>query len=83
MVVRAVIAALLVAIGADALAQTGTRASRKSASIAGRVIHADGAAAEGARVAVYAGDRQLSYALIHGTVLCGGAVSHGTVLAGV
>ena len=54
MVVRAVIAALLVAISSNALAQTGTRASRKSASIAGRVIHADGAAAEGARVAVYA-----------------------------
>ena len=56
MLVRAVIAALLLVIGvADtAAAQTGTRASRKSASIAGRVIHADGAAAEGARIAVYA-----------------------------
>jgi len=76
MVVRAVIAALFVALGvADtalarqsrdlssdarrakektAAAQTGTRASRKNASIAGRVIDADGAAAEGARVAVYA-----------------------------
>src|SRR6185503_8356789 len=37
-----------------AAAQTGTRAARKSASIAGRVIQADGAAAEGARIAVYA-----------------------------
>ena len=65
MAVRAVIAALLVAVSfADtalarqsrdvAAAQTGARASRKAASIAGRVIHADGAAAEGARVAVYA-----------------------------
>lgn len=56
MLVRALIAALLVVIGvADAaVAQTGTRAPRRSASIAGRVIHADGAAAEGARVAVYA-----------------------------
>jgi len=57
MVVRALIAALLVAIGVDyptrdAFAQT--RAARKGASIAGRVIHADGGAAEGARVAVYA-----------------------------
>src|SRR5687768_6304345 len=34
--------------------QNGARATRKSGSIAGRVIHADGAAAEGARVAVYA-----------------------------
>src|SRR6187431_75099 len=55
MVVRAVIAALLVATSSDAFGQTGTRASsRKSASIAGRVIHADGAAAESARIAVYA-----------------------------
>jgi hypothetical protein len=55
MVVRAVIAALVVATSSDAFGQTGTRASsRKSASIAGRVIHADGAAAESARIAVYA-----------------------------
>src|SRR4026207_922323 len=57
MVVRAVIAALFVATspGAEAFGRTGTRASsRKSASIAGRVIHADGAAAESARIAVYA-----------------------------
>jgi hypothetical protein len=54
MVVRAVIVALLVALSSDALSQTRTRAPRKGASIAGRVIHADGGAAEGARVAVYA-----------------------------
>jgi hypothetical protein len=53
MVVRAVIAALLVALSVvdTALAQ---RASRNRASIAGRVIHADGAAADSARVSVYA-----------------------------
>ncbi len=49
---------LALSISADARAQTnGTRASggpRRTASIAGRVIHADGAAADGARVAVYA-----------------------------
>jgi len=54
MVVRGLIAALLVALSSDALAQAAARASRKSASIAGRVIHADGTAAEAARVAVYA-----------------------------
>ena len=51
--------AAVLAIGASLQpsAQTTTRTSgapRRSASIAGRVIHADGAAAEGARVAVYA-----------------------------
>ena len=40
--------------GERAAGQTTTRASRKTGSIAGRIIHADGAAAEGARVAVYA-----------------------------
>jgi hypothetical protein len=63
MVVRAVAAALLIAISLEpsALARQsresaaqGARATRKNGSIAGRVIHADGAAAEGARVAVYA-----------------------------
>ena len=34
--------------------QSGARTPRKTGSIAGRVIHADGVAAEGARVAVYA-----------------------------
>lgn len=61
---RAITAALLIVCAADvawagqsrgaATAQSSTRAARRSASIAGRVIHADGAAAEGARVAVYA-----------------------------
>jgi hypothetical protein len=55
MVGRAVIGMLLVVISvANVSAQSSTRWSRKNASIAGRVIHADGAAAEGARVAVYA-----------------------------
>ena len=54
---------LLIAISVDdalarqsreAAAQSGARAARKTGSIAGRVIDADGAAAEGARVAVYA-----------------------------
>ena len=65
LIFRAMVAALLISVcAADALsagqnrgtatAQSGARAIRKSASIAGRIIHADGAAAEGARVAVYA-----------------------------
>ena len=66
MVSRLLVATLLVAISFEhaALArqsrqaaisvQSGARASRNTGSIAGRVIHADGAAAEGARVAVYA-----------------------------
>ena len=67
MVFRAVVAALLVAISgvadasqarpgleASVAGQSGARVSRKAGSIAGRVIHADGAAAEGAHVAVYA-----------------------------
>src|SRR5687767_7491568 len=56
MVFRLVVATLLIAVNAvhPALAQSGARASRKTGSIAGRVIHADGAAADGARVAVYA-----------------------------
>lgn len=56
MVVRVAAAAVLIAINLvqPAVAQTGARASRKTASIAGRIIHADGTAAEGARVAVYA-----------------------------
>ena len=78
MVVRAVSAALLVVItladttlarqSREAAAQTGTRAARKSASIAGRVIHADGAAAEGARVAVYA-VRERAPAAVVGTAI--------------
>jgi hypothetical protein len=49
------IAALLIAISVAATsAQNRTAATRRSASIAGRVIHADGIAAEGARVVVYA-----------------------------
>jgi len=69
MVVRAVIAALFVATSSDAFGQTGTRASsRKSASIAGRVIHADGAAAESARIAVYA-VREGAPAAIVGTAI--------------
>ncbi len=63
MVVRAVAAAVLIAAGLepaavaqrrDAAAAQSARAARKNGSIAGRVIHADGVAAEGARVAVYA-----------------------------
>lgn len=67
MILRVVIAALLVvAVAANTSllrqslkasatdAQTAPHAARKNASVAGRVIHADGAAAEGARVAVYA-----------------------------
>jgi hypothetical protein len=55
MLYRAVTMAVLLSIGAaDAFAQRGARPISKHASIAGRVIHADGAAAEGARVAVYA-----------------------------
>lgn len=56
MVFRVVAATLLIAINLvpPALAQSGARASRRTGSIAGRIIHADGAAAEGARVAVYA-----------------------------
>jgi hypothetical protein len=60
-----VIAALLLSISlghvaiaqsrdAAATAKAAGRAPRKNASVAGRIIHADGAAAEGARVAVYA-----------------------------
>jgi hypothetical protein len=49
---------LALSISADASAQTngarGNGGPRRSASIAGRVIQADGAAADGARVAVYA-----------------------------
>ena len=66
MVLRAVAVALLVTISvadtsqarpdlqATAPGQGSARAARQTGSIAGRVIHADGAAAEGARVAVYA-----------------------------
>ena len=54
---RAVVIALLVAAidpGLSAQKDTPSRPARRSASIAGRVIQADGTAAEGARVAVYA-----------------------------
>lgn len=55
MLFRAVVATLLIAINlAHTSAQTGARGARKNGGIAGRIIHADGAAAEGARVAVYA-----------------------------
>ena len=66
MVFRAVAATVLIVVSLDhaplagqnrdgaTAPQNGARATRKSGSIAGRVIHADGAAAEGARVAVYA-----------------------------
>ena len=65
MIFRAMMAALLiVACAPDAAwasqsrgattARNGTPAARKSASIAGRIIHADGTAAEGARIAIYA-----------------------------
>ena len=55
MVVRVVMALILVAGSlVDLSGQSAARASRRTASIAGRIIHADGAAAEGARVAVYA-----------------------------
>ena len=55
MVFRAVTTAVVIAISAaDALGQTRARATRRNASIAGRIIHADGAAAEAARVSVYA-----------------------------
>jgi len=55
MVFRAVTLVVLLVLGAtDAFAQQGARPNRKSGSIAGRIIHSDGAAAEGARVAVYA-----------------------------
>ena len=71
MVFRAVTVAVLLSICAgEALAQRGARATRKSASIAGRVIHADGAAAEGARVAVYA-MREGAPAAIIGTAVSG------------
>jgi len=71
MVIRALIAALVVVVSIedtalDARAQT--RASPKGASIAGRVIHTDGAAAEGARVAVYA-VREGAPAAIVGTAI--------------
>jgi len=55
MVFRAVIAALLITtVVGDTSSQTRPRTSKGTASIAGRVIDPDGAAAEGARVAVYA-----------------------------
>ena len=46
------VAVLLFAGAADLNVQRGS--TRKNGSVAGRIIHADGAAAEGARVAVYA-----------------------------
>lgn len=55
MVFRAVtLVVLLVLCATDVRAQRGLRPNRTSGSIAGRIIHSDGAAAEGARVAVYA-----------------------------
>jgi hypothetical protein len=55
MIFRLLIAAgVITSVFADASAQSSTGTPRKSASIAGRIIHAEGAAAEGARVAVYA-----------------------------
>ena len=55
MAARGLIAALFIAFSlADPALALAQRAVRKSASIAGRVIHADGTTAEGARVAVYA-----------------------------
>ena len=53
MVLRGVLGVVLAgASAAVAIAQRA--ATRRTASVAGRIIHADGAAAEGARVAVYA-----------------------------
>jgi hypothetical protein len=60
----------LIAAGTDASAQSGARGLRKNASIAGRVIHADGAAAEGARIAVYA-IREGAPASVAGTATSG------------
>jgi len=55
MIFRLLIAAGVIASTfGDASAQSSAGTSRKNAAIAGRIIHADGAAAEGARVAVYA-----------------------------
>ena len=55
MIFRLLIAAGMMASAfADASAQPSSGTARKNATIAGRIIHADGAAAEGARVAVYA-----------------------------
>lgn len=64
MACRALAATLLVVISVsdasvarpfpEAAGQSSARAPRKNGSIAGRVIDADGAAAEGARVAIYA-----------------------------
>ena len=54
MIFRLLIAAVIASTVGDAWAQSSAGASRKNATIAGRIIHADGAAAEGARVAVYA-----------------------------
>ena len=56
---RVVVLAVLLAssLSGHAAAQTAARANegpRRTGSIAGRIIHPDGAAAEGARVAVYA-----------------------------
>lgn len=65
MILRAVIAALLVAA---ATPQSATRAPRKSATIAGRVIDAGGAASEGARVAVYAVREGAAAAVVGTTV---------------
>ena len=61
MVFRAVtLVVLLVLCATDVRAQRGLRPNRTSGSIAGRIIHSDGAAAEGARVAVYSDDRKSS-----------------------
>lgn len=66
MVVRVVGATLLIALNLmhPAVAQNGARAARKTGSIAGRIIQADGAAAEGARVAVYAVRDQAPAAIV-------------------
>ncbi len=71
MVFRAVVvAALLSNCAADVFAQRGAVTTRKNARIAGRIIHADGVAAEGARVAVYA-MREEAPAAIVGTAISG------------
>ena len=55
MILRAAILAAVTAASVTTLsAQNSARAARKTAAIAGRIIQTDGAAAEGARVAVYA-----------------------------
>ena len=71
MVFRAMTTAVVIAITtADALGQTRARATRRNASIAGRIIHADGTAAEAARVSVYA-VREGAPASVVGTAVSG------------